>query len=357
MGAINIFENGDFKLQFTGKRSSTSLEAYPSLIEVSNDNLIWVNFIAPENGKLTFNASVESDYLQMIVFDEMNGDICGEIKQGVSEIKRLHIKNDVKTVGLEYEIGGGVLYTLDLLKGEKILVAFATVEKSEQFLNLNWNYQQTVANYNEEKIVDRRDDDFTPIFRIVVKDAQTKLPLIANISIEGDRGTAGLYVASELMFNLERNCKLSIKCDVEGYFFNDRIEECTSFEDQEIEVFLEKVASGKSMQIEEIEFVPGTSQITTASEPKLKRLKDFLALNSELKIEIQGHVFALGDNSFAGQRISEARAKRVMKYLIDNGIDRDRLTAVGYGNTRPIYEEPRFSYEEQANRRVEIVVQ
>ena len=56
------------------------------------------------------------------------------------------------------------------------------------------------------------------------------------------------------------------------------------------------------------------------------------------------------------ERISEARAKRVMMYLIDNGIDRSRLEAVGYGNTRPIFPEPKFFYEEQANRRVEILV-
>lgn len=147
-----------------------------------------------------------------------------------------------------------------------------------------------------------------------------------------------------------------IKCDAEGYFFDDRIESVSSFEDQEIIIHLERISSGKSIQIEEIEFTPGTSEITKSSEPKLRRLKDFLALNSEMSIEIQGHVFAVGDNSFAGQKISEARAKRVLKYLTDNGIDKNRLVAVGYGNTRPIYPEPKFSYEEQANRRVEVLI-
>jgi outer membrane protein OmpA-like peptidoglycan-associated protein len=75
-----------------------------------------------------------------------------------------------------------------------------------------------------------------------------------------------------------------------------------------------------------------------------------------MNIEIQGHVFALGKNSVAGQSISEARAKKVLKYLVENGIDKSRLKAKGYGNTRPIYEKPQFFYEEQANRRVEIVV-
>ena len=92
------------------------------------------------------------------------------------------------------------------------------------------------------------------------------------------------------------------------------------------------------------------------SEPKLNRLKDFLLLNSDISIEIQGHVFALGDNSLAGQKVSEARAKRVKKFLIEHGVNKNRLKSKGYGNTKPIYEEPKFSYEEQANRRVEILV-
>jgi len=33
------------------------------------------------------------------------------------------------------------------------------------------------------------------------------------------------------------------------------------------------------------------------------------------------------------------------------------MTAVGFGNTRPIYPKPKLAYEEQMNRRVEIKVQ
>jgi outer membrane protein OmpA-like peptidoglycan-associated protein len=119
---------------------------------------------------------------------------------------------------------------------------------------------------------------------------------------------------------------------------------------------MNRISSGKSIKIEDIQFKPGTSEIVPSSEPKLNRLKDFLALNSELSIEIQGHVFDIGENSVMGQKISEARAKRIAKYLIDHGIEKNRLEAVGYGNTRPIFIEPKLFAEEQANRRVEILI-
>lgn len=355
-GAINVFEDGDFQMQFTGKKSEKGVSAYPSLSEVSSDNLVWVSYIAPADGELTFTASKKKGFLQMVVFEQEKGDICGEIGKGVAEIKRLHIGKDQSMVGLDYKIGGGILYALELRKGQKIQVLFATEAGMKDKLYLQWRFNMSKPSLAETKIVDERDDDFAPTFKIVVKDKETNLPLIANLSIEGNKDIAGLYVGSEFLFNINRSSKLTIKCDVEGYFFDDRIEEVSSFDDYELIVLLEKVSSGKSMQIEEIEFVPGTSEITKSSEPRLRRLKDFLALNSDLNVEIQGHVFALGKNTFAGQRVSEARAKRVMKYLIENGIDKSRLSAVGYGNTRPIYPEPKFFYEEQANRRVEIVV-
>jgi outer membrane protein OmpA-like peptidoglycan-associated protein len=121
--------------------------------------------------------------------------------------------------------------------------------------------------------------------------------------------------------------------------------------------FMESLGKGKSMQIEEIEFQPGTSEFLQGAEGKLRRLRDFMALNAEVSIEIQGHVHATNEsNGFAAQKLSEARAKRVMNYLATNGIDKTRMEAIGYGNTKPIYPNPKFAYEEQANRRVEIVI-
>jgi outer membrane protein OmpA-like peptidoglycan-associated protein len=355
-GAVNIFESGEFQLQFTGKKGNATLEAYPSLAEVSAENQLWCSFIASSSGELTFNASIKHGFVQMVVFAEEENDLCGEIQKGVAEIKRLHIKKDQTVVGLDYKIGGGVLYTLKLEKGKKISVLFATEEKLKDKLHLDWKFTPEVFTEVESKVVDKRYDDFAPTFSISVRDKATNQPLVANLSIEGSKNMDALYIGSDFLFNVDRNCKLTIKCDVEGYFFEDRIESVSASEDMELIIPLEVVTSGKSMAIEDIEFTPGTSQFVHSAEPKLQRLKDFLALNSDLKVEIQGHVFALGDNSFAGQRISEARARRVVKYLVENGIDNKRLKAVGYGNTKPVFEKPRFSYEEQANRRVEIMV-
>lgn len=356
VGAVNLFDNGEYQVQFTGKKAENSVAAYPSLAEISAENQIWISFIATQAGELRFTAEKESGFLQMVIFEQERDDICGEIQNGVAEIKRLHVKKDSPKVGLDYEIGSGVLYALKLRKGAKIQVLLATAEKDLGHVKIHWTYKPEVQVAKKEKVVDRRFDDFAPTFSIKVRDKETKQPLVANIAIEDHKDLMGLYNGSDFFFNVDRNCKITIKCDVEGYFFDDREASVSAFEDSEVLIEMENIAKGKSLKIEQIQFEPGTSTILKSSEAKLNRLRDFLALNSDMVVEVQGHVFALGPNSFAGQRISEARAKRVVKYLIDNGIDKSRLTAVGYGNTRPVYPEPQFSYEEQANRRVEILI-
>ena len=138
--------------------------------------------------------------------------------------------------------------------------------------------------------------------------------------------------------------------------FSDRTEEISSQNNREFTIWMEPLRKGNSLRLDDIEFQSGTSTLTIAAEEKLRRLRDFLALNSGIKIEIQGHVHSTGENCFATQKLSEARAKRVYLYLGDNGIDVNRMISIGYGNTRPIHKNPKFSHEEQDNRRVEIKV-
>lgn len=356
LGAINIFENGNFKLQFTGKENIDFISSYPSLAGIEKTNQIWCSYIAASAGSLQFKANVDNDFLQMVIFTEEIDDICGEIQSAVAEIKRLQIEKSFKEVGLDTNVNNGIMYSLKLRQGEKIHVLFTTAEAKQNSIELNWNFKPEIINEKKSKIIDKRNDDFAPTFSIKLRDGESQTPIIGSVEIQDSKQIDAVYRASDLFFNLERKCEMSLLCTADGYFFDERIIEVRPFEDQEIIISLNRISSGKSIKIEDIQFKPGTSEIVPSSEPKLNRLKDFLALNSELNVEIQGHVFDIGENSVMGQKISEARAKRIVKFLVDHGIDKNRLDAVGYGNTRPIFAEPKLFAEEQANRRVEVLI-
>ena len=352
---IHVFDNGDFRLDLKPQDNRTDLSHYAALNNILDHEHVWLLFSPDIAGELTFNASIDQGALNMVVFKAEKGPVCAEIQAGKAEIARLHVNSSSKITGLDYMIGEGVLYALELKQGDQIAVLFTSPTDAKKALTLSWKFTAKDAT-NQAKIVDRRNDDFAPTQKFAIVDEVSKRPLIANLSIEGSQHNDGLYIGSEFLFNVSRNCKLTVKCDVEGYFYHDSIYTINASEDNEFIIELARIAKGKSISIQSLEFVPGSTELKESSIPDLRRLRDFLALNSGIHIEIQGHVFALGENTIAAQRVSEARAKRVMKYLTDNGIDKSRLEAVGYGNSRPLYEKPKFFYEEQANRRVEIVV-
>jgi len=67
---------------------------------------------------------------------------------------------------------------------------------------------------------------------------------------------------------------------------------------------------------------------------RLDRVVSLLRRNPRLKIEIQGHTCDIGSAQY-NQILSEKRARAVMEYFVAKGIDRSRLSAVGYGFRRP----------------------
>lgn len=353
--AANIFYNGEFKIEFTDKPGNDLEASYPSLKGKVSQNQIWCSYLASEDGILNFDASVAGSALRMVIFKEEVNDICGEIGRGLAEIERLQLEPQ-KSVGLAKEVSGGKLFSLPINEGKKIHVVFFAEDGVKEELKLNWSFLPDGMSPADTKTVDFREDEFTPSIHIKLLDKETKRALIGRLSIHGHKKLAAQYIGSDFYFSVGRRCELSLNAEVEGYFFNDIIVDIPGTENKEILIELDRATSGRSIQLEEIQFNRGTSEITESSFPKLKRLKDFLVLNSELNIEIQGHVHAKGDNKREYDKLSEARAKRVFKYLTDNGIDKDRMTTVGYGNTKPVYPEAKFAHEEQANRRVEILV-
>lgn len=74
--------------------------------------------------------------------------------------------------------------------------------------------------------------------------------------------------------------------------------------------------------------------------PESKRVLDTLVQtlkdNPTFRIELASHTDALGSESF-NQKLSKARAQSCVNYLIAKGISRKRMTAVGYGESRPIF--------------------
>ncbi|MEN8220379.1 MAG: OmpA family protein [Pseudomonadota bacterium] len=85
--------------------------------------------------------------------------------------------------------------------------------------------------------------------------------------------------------------------------------------------------------------------------PVVNQLAEYLKQNPEKKAQIQGHADERGTIEY-NQRLSEKRADFVKDQLIQSGISPQRLSSVGFGETRPIADN-KSPLGQQKNRRVE----
>ncbi|WP_296385740.1 OmpA family protein [Winogradskyella sp.] len=93
--------------------------------------------------------------------------------------------------------------------------------------------------------------------------------------------------------------------------------------------------------------------IQPSSYPAVDRIVNMLKDNPDVSIKIEGHTDANGTRE-SNQTLSENRAKSVMHYIKNKGVDGSRLSTVGYGEEKPMaMEDNEEAYA--LNRRVEIV--
>lgn len=103
--------------------------------------------------------------------------------------------------------------------------------------------------------------------------------------------------------------------------------------------------------IEGIYFKSGSAVIRDKSFPVLNNAVTILAKYRTIKVSVEGHTDSRGSDK-SNKALSEARAQSVRQYLVDKGIEGDRLTAVGYGEEKPVASNKKKSGRAQ-NRRIE----
>lgn len=94
------------------------------------------------------------------------------------------------------------------------------------------------------------------------------------------------------------------------------------------------------------------STLQPASDPVLQQILSLLKKDTTLQLEIQGHTDNVGNDAY-NQTLSEARAHTVVTWLTQHGIAAARLSAKGYGKTKPVADNG-TDVGRAKNRRVEI---
>lgn len=105
---------------------------------------------------------------------------------------------------------------------------------------------------------------------------------------------------------------------------------------------------------EKLFFAFGKTVILPRSEPLLSEVARALGDKASLCVRIEGHADAKGTDAF-NRQLSEGRAVAVRAFLMEQGVDGERLTTKGYGASLPRDDNGSADGRDQ-NRRVEFVV-
>ena len=352
-GSTSVNKNVPYALNFLGKKKLDALNlfGYCNFPNISN-NYIWLNFTPNSYGNLDIIFGDKPDSLTVFIFECKTNDPCAEIIEKRANLILCHFTD--KKID-PYEVK-----PVFLTNNSSYFIAFNTTKGATSKLDFTIKFEESdqFGAYLEDSLslnlVSRYDQ---PIYALHLVDEISNKPVVARIYISSTGNLDGSYRASDLRLNNTKNLKAKLRIDAQGYFSKDLLEhKIIGNASSHDTISLVPITSGAIAKLDDINFVGGLAVISDESLPKLKRLKDFLVLNPSISIEIQGHVNEEGANSMNSQRLSKKRAQKIMRYLVQNGIDPDRLKAIGYGNSKPLFQFPADDNQREANRRVEIKV-
>ncbi len=112
--------------------------------------------------------------------------------------------------------------------------------------------------------------------------------------------------------------------------------------------------SEKIIRLDYVTFETGRASLTDLSRYELNNLFDFLNKNKNVAVELAGHTDNTGD-PVANLDLSNRRSQTVYEFLLNKGVEAERMSSVGYGDTVPVADNA-TAEGRQENRRTEFKI-
>ena len=213
-----------------------------------------------------------------------------------------------------------------------------------------------------EATVDINKKTFT-VFKGATFDAITKKPIEAEIDIIDN--TTGSVIetfttnsaSGKFIITLVSGKNYGIAVKAKNYLFHsENFDIPTGSSDNLVSKIIElkNIAIGSKITLRNVFFDIGKSSLRAESNGELDRLVKLLKDVPNLKIEISGHTDNTGSANL-NETLSQQRAESVVTYLKNKGITPNRLTAKGYGSSKPVSSNSTEDGKQQ-NRRTEFEI-
>lgn len=161
----------------------------------------------------------------------------------------------------------------------------------------------------------------------------------------------------KFLLSLTAGKNYGIAVKAEGYLFHSEnfdIPDGSDYNLVDKTIELKNIAVGSKIALRNIFFDVGKAVLRSESNSELDRLVKLMNDVPKLKIEISGHTDNTGSATL-NDKLSQERADAVVNYLKLKGIKADRMTAMGYGSSKPIASN-NSAEGRQENRRTEFEI-
>jgi len=197
----------------------------------------------------------------------------------------------------------------------------------------------------------------------VVYDARTKKTVEARIELFNLNGGALEAVTKSdrkdgsYLTVLTEGASYGLYVNREGYLFKSLYFDylgSTNNEPVVMDIYLQPIEKGAKDILNNLFFETGKWNLEDKSKTELEKLVELMKNTKGLRIEISGHTDDVGKDS-DNMELSLKRARSVYDYLLKAGVEANRLTFIGYGETQ--FTVPNTSEKNrQLNRRIEFKV-
>lgn len=219
-----------------------------------------------------------------------------------------------------------------------------------------------VKDHNIEKSVEVKKKSLT-VFKGVTIDAISRKPVEAQIEIT-DNATGKVIetfttnsATGKFIITLNSGKNYGIAVKATGYLFHSENFDIPAGADDNLVnkvIELKNIAIGSKIALRNIFFDVNKASLRPESNAELERLVQLMKEVPGLKIEISGHTDNTG-SATVNEALSQQRAEAVVTYLTQKGISASRMTAKGYGSSKPIASNNSEDGKQQ-NRRTEFEI-
>ncbi|MDP1745624.1 MAG: OmpA family protein [Bacteroidota bacterium] len=273
-----------------------------------------------------------------------------KIKPVRSNLSRLNSQNkgitglasDAKSEFVGKGIGAAYSKSVKVLKGEKYMLVLDNVYPDGKGHVIHFNYVKQVS--ISGVILDA---DSVPV-KSEISFTDNKGNLVKQVNTESD----GKYTINTEMKE-DLNYSLSFSSDSSFTSIKTintkELKQTNSFTD--VRTILLKLKKGMKYNMSSINFFGGEATLLPSSYLSIEALYKLMKKNKRMIIRIEGHINGSGHHP-----LSVSRAKTVYDYLQKQGIEKERMSFIGFGGEKQLYPNTRNETEASANRRVEINV-